>query len=129
MPLSFHQRIKHLEGQLGRSMFADELKLIKLWDLTANLGEDGEMGDGPLGVMEHTGQFKITYTSGIFELCFICSTLRLAPIAVENSEDLVTFLKEPPISLDEMSVRQAVAAAENKRPVVIADRLDVASAA
>jgi hypothetical protein len=125
----FDTHLEKVERTLGRELTSDELRLLKLWDLTA--APSGSAMDAQPGsrqddaepeaaeAEEYEGQFKIAFARGQYEVYFMCSSLRLKPVLLQDKEDVVWLLTQDPFYFDDMAVRQAVAAAEHHKPTLI----------
>jgi hypothetical protein len=123
----FDSRVEKIERTFGRALTSDELRLLKLWDLTsaAAASASGAQPEGwedetePSEAEEYEGQFKIAFVRGQYEVYFVCSNLRLKPVVLEDKEDVVWLLTQDPFYFDDLLVRQALAVAENHRPTLI----------
>jgi hypothetical protein len=86
----FDTRVEKIERTFGRALTGDELRLLKLWDLTtapAGSSNEAQAGDWddqtePSEAEEYEGQFKIAFARGQYEVYFVCSNLRLKPVVL-----------------------------------------------
>jgi hypothetical protein len=119
----FEDHVAEVEQTLRRTLTPDELRLLKLWELTGKgdvantYQEEPPPAEAP--TEEYEGRFKIAFSKGRYEIYFVCATLMLHPVMIQDKEDVMGFLTQDPIYLNELSVRQAVASAENARPIQI----------
>lgn len=119
---SFEDNVAKVERTLGRALAAGELRLLKLWDLTTrNDSRDvAPPAAAPVpGQAEYQGRIKIAFVRGQFEVYFVCANLMLKPVVIESKQDVLAFLTQDPISLNEQLVQQAIAAAETLKPTQI----------
>jgi hypothetical protein len=121
----FEDHVEEVERTLRRSLTADELRLLKLWELTGKDNGSNSYQDAPppMEAQErdavYEGRFKIAFAKGQYEIYFVCATMMLHPVMIQNKEDVVLFLTQDPIYLNELAVRQATAAAESLKPIQI----------
>ncbi len=121
---SFEENLEKIQRTLGRNVTPDELRLLRLWDLTSRPDSREAMMQqhrepDVQAQEEYEGRFKIAYSRDQYEVYFVCANLMLKPVLVQNKDDVVFFLTQDPINFDELTVQQAVAAAENLRPTMI----------
>jgi hypothetical protein len=101
------------------------LRLLQLWDSITQSGfgngqqQVEQFDEEPSGEVQYEGRFKIAFTGGHYEVFFVCSSVLFRGVAIDRKEDVLTFLTQPPIDLDTMLVRQAIAAAETLKPTQI----------
>lgn len=127
--LSFEQHVTQVERKLQRALTPQERNLLQLWEMTQETTSAHDQQAAPAaGMAEYAGRFKIVRMKENYEVCFVCPGLMLRPIAVANSEDIVAFLAQHPVALDEMAVRQAIASAEVNRPVQISQTVQLSEA-
>jgi len=119
----FEDHVAEVEQTLRRTLTTDELRLLKLWELTGKGDPANNYQEGPpaeeVPAEDYEGRFKIAFSKGQYEIYFVCATLMLHPVVVQNKDDVMFFLTQDPIYLNELSVRQAIASAENARPLQI----------
>jgi hypothetical protein len=131
----FDANVMNVQQRLGRRLTAQELRLLQLWDaITQSDSRDFRDaaqptgGDGLHEEPHHEGRFKIAFSSGHYEVFFVCSTVLFRGVAIDRKEDVIAFLTQAPISLDEHLVKQAIAAAESIRPTQIPHPVSVPDA-
>ena len=126
---NFQDHLAKVERTMGRSLTADEQRLVKLWDLTsesASRSVQAVEAEPEVQMATYEGRFKIAFSNGNYEIYFVCPTLLLRPVVVENKDDVIQFLTQDPINLGELSVRQAMASAQSGKPFQIADNVALA---
>ena len=120
---SFEDNVAKIEHTLGRSLAAGELRLLKLWDLTTRSDAHEAAQAAPIapvpGQVEYQGRIKIGCARGQYEVYFVCANLMLKPVVLNSKEDVLAFLTQDPINLNEQLVQQAIAAAESFKPTQI----------
>jgi hypothetical protein len=128
----FDANVMNVQQRLGRRLTAQELRLLQLWDsVTQSDARDfrdaaeQQDGDGPPQEEQHEGRFKVAFTSGHYEVFFVCSSVLFRGVAIAKKEDVISFLTQAPISLDEHLVRQAIAGAERFRPTQVPQTVNV----
>ena len=115
----------------GGALSAQELRLLQLWDSITqgafNPSPETVQGsdDESCGETLYEGRFKIAFSSGHYEVFFVCSSVLFRGVAIDGKEDVLAFLTQPPIALDPMLVRQALAAAQTMKPTQINHALSV----
>jgi len=67
----------------------------------------------------YEGRFKIAFANGRYEVYFVCPTLLLRPVVIENQADVMAFLTQEPICLSELALQQAMASAQHAKPFQI----------
>src|SRR5690242_4807405 len=98
----FDLHVEKVERTLGRDLTSDELRLLKLGELTEAPGafpgaaQQATALAEPEAIGEYEGQFKIAYARGQFEVFFVCSSLRLKPVLLQEAEDVVWLLTQEP---------------------------------
>jgi hypothetical protein len=122
----FDANVMNVQQRLGRRLSVQELRLLQLWDAVTHSDSrdfrgaaEQEDGDGPPQEPQHEGRFKVAFNSGHYEVFFVCSSVLFRGVAIDRKEDVISFLTQAPISLDEMAVKQAIAGAESFRPTQI----------
>lgn len=117
------------EGILGRYLTPEERRLLMRWESFLNdnaaaapAADEFAEREGPA---EHEGRFKIAGVKDGFEVGFVCSTLMLRPVWLPTEDDVIAFLTQDPINLDDQRIRQALAAAHNQRPTQVAQNVQV----
>ncbi len=123
----FEANVQNVQQRLGRRLSGQELRLLQLWDsITASQSREGvAVIDDPESEGEssnepcYEGRFKIAFSNGHYDVFFVCASVLFRGVAVDRKEDVMAFLTQPPIDLDEMLVRQAIAAAEHMKPTQI----------
>ena len=122
----FEAKVMNVQQRLGRRLTAQELRLLHLWDTItqSNPGDlhgavQQEDGDGTDQEAHHQGRFKVAFSNGHYEVFFVCSSVLFRGVAIDKKEDVISFLTQAPISLDELLVRQAIAGAESFKPTQI----------
>ena len=127
---AFDANVEKVERTLGRALTGEELRLLRLWELTAGSAEPSmaaqqtdveEVG----AIEEYEGQFKVAFARGQYEVYFVCSELRLKPVLIQEREDVVWLLTQEPFFFDDLMVQQAVAAAESRRPTLVGPTIAV----
>jgi hypothetical protein len=122
---NFEANVMNVQQRLGRRLSAQELRLLQLWDSITQSGfgygqqQAEQFDEEPADEVQYEGRFKIAFTSGHYEVFFVCSSVLFRGVAIDRKEDVLTFLAQPPIDLDTMLVRQAIAAAETLKPTQI----------
>lgn len=120
---SFESNIARIEQTLRRALTQDERRLLKLWDLTCQSTPrdklPAEPAAAPVSDNTYKGRFKVVASKGYYEVYFVCATMLLRPVEIDARQDVVEFLSQDPIFLDEMMIRQAIAAADTGRPIQI----------
>ena len=116
---SFEQRLSRFKQTIGRNLSGEEMRLLRMWDAASQSLPAAAEAPVPAagGMAEYTGRFKISMSGGLYQVFFVCANVLFRPILVENKDDVQYFLTQPPISLDEFSVQQAIASAEHMRPI------------
>lgn len=132
---SFEANVMNVQQRLGRRLNAQELRLLQLWDsVTQPESRDShgaaeqQDGDEPPQEQQHEGRFKVAFTGGHFEVFFVCSSVLFRGVAIDRKEDVISFLTQAPISLDEHLVKQAIAGAERFRPTQVPQTVNVSDA-
>jgi len=132
---SFEANVMNVQQRLGRRLNAQELRLLQLWDsVTQSESRDShgaaeqQDGDEPSQEQQHEGRFKVAFTNGHFEVFFVCSSVLLRGVAIDRKEDVISFLTQAPISLDELLIKQAIAGAERFRPTQVPQTVNVPDA-
>lgn len=123
----FESNVQNVQQRLGRRLSGQELRLLQMWDSITQTaprevfaqGEEADAAEAPSGEPEHQGRFKVAFNNGHFEVFFVCSSVLFRGVAIDRKEDVLAFLTQPPIDLDPLLVRQAVAAAEHMKPTQI----------
>ncbi|MGH9525007.1 MAG: hypothetical protein ACRD3E_20970 [Terriglobales bacterium] len=114
--MSFESNIGKIEQTLRRALTQDERRLLKLWDLTCQSARDSREEDlapvAPVDENTYTGRFKVVATKGYYEVYFVCGKLMLRPVQIGDREGVLDFLSQDPILLDEMMIKQGLAAAD-----------------
>jgi hypothetical protein len=123
---NFEGNVMNVQQRLGRRLSAQELRLLQLWDAVTQTesrdfrdAADQQDGDGPPQEQQYEGRFKVAFTSGHYEVFFVCSSVLFRGVAIDRKEDVISFLTQAPISLDELLVKQAIAGAESFRATQI----------
>jgi hypothetical protein len=131
----FDAKVMNVQQRLGRRLTAQELRLLQLWDTftqteSRDFGDAAEQrdGDGPPQEQQHEGRFKVAFSSGHYEVFFVCSSVLFRGVAIDRKEDVISFLTQAPISLDEHLVKQAIAGAESFRPTQVPHSVTVPDA-
>ncbi len=128
---AFEFNLDKMERTLGRPLSDEEVRLLKLWDLTVGAAESSIAAqqaspeEEPEPLQEFEGQFKVAFARGQYEVYFVCSELRLKPVMLDDKEDVVWLLTQEPFFFDDLMVRQAVAAAESVRPTLVGHSVSV----
>lgn len=122
--VSFELNLAKVEQTLRRSLTQEERRLLKLWDLTCQTSRDSreeveEPAVPPVDENTYTGRFKVVSKKGYYEVYFVCPKVMLRPVEAEDRDAILDFLSQDPILLDEMMIRQALAAADIGRPTQI----------
>lgn len=122
--MSFESNLAKVEHTLRRALTQDERRLLKLWDLTSqSSNNEREAGIdatvSPVDPTAYTGRFKIVASKGHYEVYFVCAKVTLRPVEVGDREGVLEFLSQDPVLLDEMFIKQALAAADISRPTLI----------
>jgi hypothetical protein len=122
----FDANVMNVQQRLGRRLTAQELRLLQLWDAVTQSDSrdfrdaaEQQDGDGSPQEPRHEGRFKVAFSSGRYEVFFVCSSVLFRGVAIDRKEDVISFLTQAPVSLDEHLVRQAIAGAESFRPTQI----------
>lgn len=131
----FDSNVQNVQQRLGRRLNAQELRLLQMWDTVTQsdsrgFRDDSEQpgADEQSQELQHEGRFKVAFTSGHYEVFFVCSSVLFRGVAIDRKEDVILFLTQPPISIDELLVKQAVAGAESFKPTQIAQSVTVPDA-
>ena len=127
---NFDEEFARFEAVLGRGLSREERNLLVRWEAfvagtAAGAGAGGGVAPEPAGPEEHDGRFKISFVKGEFEVGFVCSSLMLRGVRLTSEEDVIAFLTQDPIFLDEARIRQAMAAARNQRPSQVAQNVSL----
>jgi hypothetical protein len=132
---NFDAKVMIVQQRFGRRLTAQELRLLQMWDAVTqteslDFRDASEQQDGDASSPEphHEGRFKIAFTSGHYEVFFVCSSVLFRGVAIDKKEDVISFLTQAPISLDEMVIKQAIAGAESFRPTQIVHSVSVPDA-
>jgi hypothetical protein len=132
---SFEANVMNVQQRLGRRLNTQELRLLQLWDSVTQSESrnshgpaEQQEGDEPPQEQQHEGRFKVAFTSGHFEVFFVCSSVLFRGVAIDKKEDVISFLTQAPISLDELLVKQAIAGAERFRPTQVPQTVNVPDA-
>jgi hypothetical protein len=132
---NFDANVQNVQQRLGRRLSAQELRLLQLWDSVtqseSRIFDDAPEqpgGDGTLQEQQHEGRFKVAFNSGHYEVFFVCSSVLFRGVAIDRKEDVISFLTQAPISLDEQLVKQAIAGAERLRPTQFPQSVSVPDA-
>lgn len=132
---SFEANVMKVQLRLGRRLTAQELRLLRLWDaVTQTESRDSrdaaqqQGGDGPPQERQHEGRFKVAFSSGRYEVFFVCSSVLFRGVAIDRKEDVISFLTQAPISLDEHLVKQAIAGADRSQPTQIPQSVNLPDA-
>ena len=131
---SFDANVMNVQQRLGRRLNAQELRLLQMWDAVTqadsrSFRDDQDMQDSDEPQQEQfEGRFKVAFTSGHYEVFFVCSAALYRGVAIDRKEDVMNFLTQAPISLDEMFVKQAIAGAESFKPTQIPQTVSVSDA-
>ncbi len=128
----FADNLMVIQQRLGRRLKPEELRLLQLWDSIvqpdtrdfAGAAEPGPEEELPVEA-SYEGRFKVARVSGHFEVYFVCSSVLFRGVAIDRKEDVLAFLTQAPISLDEMLVKQAIAGAEAFKPTQIPQTVSV----
>jgi hypothetical protein len=123
----FEANVQNVQQRLGRRLSGQELRLLQLWDsITQSQSrdavaviEDPESEGDTSGEPCYEGRFKIAFSSGHYEVFFVSASALFRGVQIARKEDVMAFLIQPPVDLDEMLVRQAIAAAEHMKPTQI----------
>ena len=131
----FDANVINVQQRLGRRLTAQELRLLQLWDAITQSesrnsqgAAEQQDGDEPPQEQQHEGRFKVAFTSGHFEVFFVCSSVLFRGVAIDRKEDVIAFLTQVPIRLDEVLVKQAVAGAVRFRPTQVPQTVNVSDA-
>jgi hypothetical protein len=127
---AFDANVEKVERTLGRALTGEELRLLRLWELTAGSAEPSMAAqqtdvEEVEAIEEYEGQFKVAFARGQYEVYFVCSELRLKPVLIQEREDVVWLLTQEPFFFDDLMVQQAVAAAESRRPTLVGPTIAV----
>ncbi len=124
-----------LQQRLGRRLTPQELRLVQMWDSIAqsDLRDAGaavetQAPEEPQSELQYEGRFKVARSGGHYEVYFVCSSVLFRGVAIDQKQDVVTFLTQAPISLPEMLVKQAIAGAEAFKPTQIPQTVTVPDA-
>ena len=131
----FDANVLNVQQRMGRRLTAQEIRLLRLWDaVTQNESRDfrdaagDQDDDGQPQEAHHEGRFKVAFSGGHYEVFFVCSSVLFRGVAVDRKEDVISFLTQAPISLDEILVKQAIAGAESFRPTQVPHSVTVPDA-
>jgi hypothetical protein len=129
---NFEGNVQNVQQRLGRRLTAQELRLLQLWDSVTQSesrdlhhAEKQQDGDEPPQEEQHEGRFKLAFTSGHYEVFFVCSSVLFRGVAIDKKEDVISFLTQAPISLDESLIKQAIAGADRLRPTQVPHSVSV----
>lgn len=131
---NFEINVMNVQQRLGRRLTPQELRLLRLWDSIAQtesrdlLDSSQEAGDEPHDELQYEGRFKIAFANGHYEVFFVCSSVLFRGVAIDKKQDVITFLTQPPIRLDQFLVTQAIAGAESYKPTQIPHSVTVPDA-
>jgi hypothetical protein len=132
---SFDSNVMNVQQRLGRRLNAQELRLLQMWDTVtqsdsrnSNGAAEQQDDDETPQELEYEGRFKVAFTSGHYEVLFVCSSVLYRGVAINLKEDVINFLTQAPISLDESLVKQAIAGAESFKPTSVAQSVTVPDA-
>ena len=131
---SFDANVMNVQQRLGRRLNAQELRLLQMWETVTqtdsrSMRDEQEVMEGDEPQQEQfEGRFKVACTSGHYEVFFVCSSALYRGVAIDRKEDVIAFLTQPPISLDEMLVKQAIAGAAAFKPTQIPQSVTVPDA-
>lgn len=119
--MSFEANLAKVEQTLRRSLTLEERRLLKLWDLTcqSSAGPIEAAERAPVAEIEeqtYTGRFKVVSKKTYYEVYFVCPKIMLRPVEADDKDSVLDFLSQDPILIDEMMIRQALAAADIGRP-------------
>lgn len=122
--MSFESNLAKVEQTLRRALTQEERRLLKLWELTSQSSRNEREQDidapvAPLDQATYSGRFKVLATKGHYEVYFVCAKVTLRPVEVGDREGVMEFLSQDPVLLDEMFIKQALAAADIGRPTMI----------
>ena len=122
--MSFESNLDKIEQTLRRSLTQEERRLLKLWDLTCQSSRDQFEPEArpPIAHVDensYTGRFKVVSKKEYYEVYFVCPKLMLRPVEAADRDAVLDFLTHDPILLDEMMIKQALAAADIGRPMQI----------
>jgi hypothetical protein len=131
----FEANVMNVQQRLGRRLNAQELRLLQLWDSVTQSesrnshgAAEQPDGDEPPQEQQYEGRFKVAFTSGHFEVFFVCSSVLFRGVPIDRKEDVIGFLTQAPISLDDLLVKQAIAGAERFRPTQVPQTVNVPDA-
>ena len=121
---SFEDNLSKMEQTLRRALTQDERRLLKLWDLTCQSSartafQQEAAPPPPVDEITYSGRFKVVATKGYYEIYFVCGKVMLRPVEIDTRDQVIDFLMQDPICLDEMTIQQAIAAADISRPIQI----------
>jgi hypothetical protein len=128
---AFDANLEKMERTLGRSLSGEEVRLLRLWELTAGTADssitpqESNSQEESEAIEEYEGQFKIAFARGQYEVYFVCSGLRMKPVLIQEKEDVVCFLTLEDFFFDDLMFRQSVAAAESRRPTLVGPSITV----
>jgi hypothetical protein len=131
---SFDANVMNVQQRLGRRLNGQELRLLQMWDAVTQADsrtfpDDQELQEGDEPQQEQfEGRFKVAFTSGHYEVFFVCSSALYRGVAIDSKEDVINFLTQAPISLDDLLVKQAIAGAEAFKPTQIPQSVSVPDA-
>lgn len=120
--MSFETNLAKVEQTLRRSLTQDERRLLKLWDLTCQSSapdvpdEVDQPPQAPVDEQTYAGRFKVVSKKGYYEVYFVCPKVMLRPVEAADRDAVLDFLSQDPILIDEMMIKQALAAADIGRP-------------
>jgi hypothetical protein len=122
---SFEDNLAKVEQTLRRALTQDERRLLKLWDLTCQSSarsafQQEAAPPPPVDEIAYSGRFKVVAaTKGYYEVYFVCGKIMLRPVEIDTRDQVIDFLMQDPICLDEITIQQAIAAADTSRPIQI----------
>ena len=121
---SFEDNISKMEQTLRRGLTQDERRLLKLWDLTCQSSARAAFQQEappppPVDEITYSGRFKVVAAKGYYEIYFVCGKIMLRPVEIDTRDQVIDFLMQDPICLDETTIQQAIASADISRPIQI----------
>ena len=115
------ERFAVLEDRIGRPLTTEEKRLLAIWEaLAVGAPMDGlDEAAAEAGPAEHDGRFKIIRVKDRYEVLFVCTTIMLRAVLLDSRDDVIAFLTQDPIFLDQFGIEQALASADALRPAQI----------
>jgi hypothetical protein len=130
---SFEANVMNVQQRLGRRLTPQELRLLQMWDSIAQV-ESREFRDSSQAAdempeeLQYEGRFKVARSNGHYEVFFVCSSVLFRGVAIDHRQDVITFLTQAPINLEELFVKQAIAGAESFKPTQIPQSVTIPDA-